>query len=300
MQNEEEILKIYGQATELLPPRLRRAANEISDEEKLKINEIHLRIGYPLSVNVSGSEREIAGEATVQADEISAVLEIATRGSVHTAQPTINKGYITVAGGHRIGLCGTGARLGSGDITIRDISSVCIRIAREARDFAKYVFPQLVRASGILNSVIISPPGHGKTTMLRDLVRLVSDAGYKVSLVDERCEIAAKRKGIPQFDVGRCTDVLDGTDKAYGALLMLRTMSPDIIALDEITAEEDTAAISQIANCGVGIIATVHGESAEEVFSKPMLKRLQTQKVFKKAIMLRKQNGIFTYKVSDI
>ncbi len=300
MQEKTELLKIYGQATELLPPRIRRAANALSDEDKIKVNEIHLRAGRPLSVSICGKEKVIDNHTSVLFEEISLFLDIVTHGSVHTVQSSINRGYITASGGHRIGLCGSGAKLSSGEVTMRDISSVCIRVAREIKGFAKDVFLQVVRSQGVLSSIIISPPGHGKTTMLRDLVRCVSDAGYRVSLVDERGELAAKRKGVSQFDVGMCTDVLDGTEKAYGSLLMLRTMSPEVIALDEITETADTEAISKIANCGVGIIATIHGESAEEVFSKPIYRGLQMQKIFKKAIVLKKEKGIFTYKVSDV
>ncbi len=300
MKKGNKALKKYGQAVEYLPPRLRLSALSLNDEEKSIASELRLRAGRDMSVCIGGREKACSGEALVRQEDLQIVLELASRGSVHSAQTSISEGYITVSGGHRLGLCGTYAKTASGIMTIRDLSSVCIRIAREIPSAAEKVYPHVLRSKAFLNTIIISPPGHGKTTMLRDLVRRLSDNGFRISLVDERGELAAKIKGVPQFDTGRCTDVCDGITKARGALAMLRCMSPDIIALDEITAEEDLAAISAILNCGVGILATVHGDSVESVFSKPMYKKLYELLVFKVAVILKKQGGEFTYRISEI
>ena len=287
---QKERLKKYGQAVGVLPLRLRGDAMAISDEDKLGATEFRLRAGRVMSVCVNGEEMQI-GECPVRHEELETVLELATRGSVHTAETSIKDGYITVSGGHRIGLCGTFVKTGA----LRDISSVCIRIAAAVPDAAKGIFPRIASGGKFKNTIIISPPGHGKTTMLRDLVRRLSDTGFRVSLVDERGEIAGKKYGVPQFDVGRCTDVLDGIEKARGASLMLRTMSPDIIALDEVTDERDLETILAIFNCGVGLLATVHGDGVAEVFKRPVYAKLRDLNAFENAVVLKRENGEYTY-----
>ncbi len=292
---EKELSKKYGQAVGYLPFRLREAALKLSEEERARASEIRLRAGRVMSVCIDDSEKEV-GDCPIRHEELESVLELATRGSVHSAEASIRKGYVTVSGGHRIGLCGTYVKTGA----IRDLSSVCLRIAKPIETAAEGVLPRVVKDGRFLNTIIISPPGHGKTTMLRDLVRRLSDSGFRISLVDERCEVAAKRRGTPQFDVGRCTDVMDGIEKAEGASLVLRTMSPDIIALDEITAEEDIQAVETILNCGVGILATVHGTTPDEVFSRPGYQKLCELHVFERAVLLHKKSGEFTYRIMNI
>jgi len=242
---------------------------------------------------------EIASESPVRHEELSAVLELATGGSVHSSAESIKNGFITVSGGHRIGLCGTAVVQNKEISFIKDISSVSVRIAKEFTGIAEKLATELNMDGKFGNTLIISPPGYGKTTMLRDLIRVLS-RDYRVAVADERGEIAAKNRGIPQFDVGKSTDVLDGTEKSDGAILMLRSMSPDIIAVDEITAEHDINAMKMISNCGVGIIATAHGESKESIMARPLYKELFGLGIFRVIIILNRCSGVFSHRIERI
>ncbi len=295
----EEAVDKFGEAVRYLPMRFRNAAIRLSEIEKIKAEEFRLRAGGGFSVFMGGEEKAIEAGG-VSPEDIISVLAIATKNSVHTAQKSIKEGFVTVNGGHRIGICGTGIE-SDGRITgLRDFSSVAIRIAKSINDAAEGLEDKVIKNGFFKNTLIISPPGHGKTTTLRDLVRRLSDSGKRISLVDERGEIAAKLKGEPQFDVGRCTDVIDGIDKAEGALLMLRAMSPEIIALDEITAEKDVDAIFHIMNCGVGILATAHGESSETLFERPVYEKLHRSGVFKRLITLYRRGEVFDKKIEEL
>ncbi|MBQ8004579.1 MAG: Flp pilus assembly complex ATPase component TadA [Oscillospiraceae bacterium] len=231
---------------------------------------------------------------------MSDVLELATESSLHVARTSIAEGYVTVRGGHRIGLCGSAVQDGGKVTGIRELSSVSIRIAREVKDAAESVVDVLEENGSFHNTLIISPPGCGKTTLLRDLIRRISNSGKRVSLVDERGEIAAKYRGMPQLDVGRCTDVLDGVDKARGSMMLLRTMTPDIIAMDEITDERDCRAVQAILGCGTGIVATLHGKSTESLKRHVVYNALLDMQAFEFAIVLSKDGDTFTKRVEKL
>ncbi len=300
MRDEKHFLREYGQAVGYLPPRLRSFAMQQSSEKKDRAEEFRLRAGRGMYITVSGRECEIECDCPVRHEELNTVLELATRSSVHTSADTIRRGFVTVPGGHRIGLCGTGVNRGGEAPSIKNLSSVSIRIAKNIKGVSSGIGEKLIESGKLLNTLIISPPGHGKTTMLRDFVRTLSDGGCRISLVDERGELAAKYKGVAQFDVGAHTDIMDGMSKAEASMLMLATMTPDIIALDEITAPEDIDAMERITNCGVGIIATAHGDDVSSLVSRPLYRRLYELGIFKKALILRKINGEFSHTVEDI
>ncbi len=300
MLNTKDILQKYAQASAFLPYRFRSSAFSVSDEDKLYAEEFRLRAGQGFSVCIAGKEKHLTQTDSVNQEDLCTTLELATGHSVHTAQESMREGYITVCGGHRIGICGTVIKTSSGMFNIRDFSSVAIRIAKGINTAAENIADIAVKDRSFRNTLIISPPGYGKTTTLRDLVRRLSDDGFRISLVDERGEIAAKYRGVAQFDVGRCTDVLDGIDKASGAMLMLRAMTPDIIALDEITAERDVDAICSISNCGVGILATAHGDSARSLFARPMYQRLYELRVFQTVVTLKRSGANFTHSVAEL
>ena len=185
-------------------------------------------VQHRMTVLLPSGEMEIASESPVRHEELNAVLELATGGSVHSAADSIKNGFITVSGGHRIGLCGTGVLKNKELTFIKDISSVSVRIAKEFPGIAEKLAPELVCGGVFQNTLIVSPPGYGKTT---DLIRILSE-DFRIAVADERGEIAAKYRGGPQFDVGRQTDVMEGVNKAGAMMLMLRSMSPQILAVD--------------------------------------------------------------------
>ena len=175
--------------------------------------------------------------------------------------------------------------------SVKHISFINIRIAHQIKGCANEVLPYIYNDERVLHTLIISPPGGGKTTLLRDMVRCISDGngickGMNVGVVDERSEIAACYMGVPQNDVGIRTDILDACPKAEGMLMMLRSMNPKVIAVDEIGGREDIDVISYVINSGCSILATVHGYSIDDIRTKPVLRKLVDEKAFERYIVL--------------
>lgn len=225
--------------------------------------------------------------------------------SLYAFEEEIRQGYLTVEGGHRIGVCGQ-VSCESGKIRrIFPILYLNIRIANEKIGCAGTIYPYLMENRLFLSTLIISEPGAGKTTLLRDLIRLLSDGrdeipGKKVALVDERSEIAGCIRGIPQNHIGRNTDVLDACPKTEGMMLMVRTMSPEILAVDEIGNGQDLAAIEQASACGCRILASVHAESRIGLSGKPGWRESLKRGIFSRYVEIRMRNGKRLYSIYDI
>lgn len=302
MQKDKNILR-YQEAAQFLPSRLRQAAQSLPEGQKAEAEEFRLRAGQPLSVLLPAGELPL--EADVEPEDLETLCDLATEFSRYAAAETVREGFLPVRGGFRIGLCGTAVMKGGVNTNLRELSSAVIRIAREKKGIAEALAPQLFRDGVFCSTLLLSPPGGGKTTLLRDLVRCLSAGAagkppLRVSLIDERGEVAVCWRGQPQMDVGPRTDVLDACPKAVGIPMVLRAMNPQVIALDEITVEEDLRAASMAAGCGVGLLATIHAGSVEELREKPLYARLLADRVFRLAVWIRREGTQRRYELEEL
>ena len=271
----------------ILPRRIREKMKE-SDFEGMQ--EIRLRCGQP--VLLKEEKRMHMLEGKLSAAEIRETVSLLSGYSLYAFEEELRQGYLTLEGGHRVGFCGK-AVMEDGKIrTLKQINTLNIRIAKEQRGWGEAFLPYLLEGEQFFHTLIVSPPGCGKTTLLRDLIRCLSERKWTVGVVDERGEIAPLRDGVPQMDVGPCTDVLEGCPKAKGMVMLLRSMSPDIIAVDELGAQEDIASVYEVLHCGVGLMATVHGHSFSDLERR--LKPLMQERIFERYIFLSGRNGTGT------
>lgn len=242
--------------------------------------------------NVAVVKRGILMDAgmRISYEELKKIVNSMCRGSLYAMQQNLTQGYITLAGGHRIGVCGK-CICENGKVThMTDISAICVRLSRSVIGAADEIMQYIMYNGRIYNTLIISPAGCGKTTMLRDIARQIG-ASHKVCIADERSEIAACRGGVPTHDVGRFTSVMDGVPKAEGIMMLLRTMSPEVIITDETGSEAEERAIGELINCGVKIITSAHGYSERDVMKRRYIREIIENGVFERIIVLGKLHG---------
>ena len=287
----------YLGACELLPSRLRLRALAVSEAMMAEAEEIRLRTGRAPAIAAASGEHDLDGPP-VTPDDILDTLTRAARGSLHTFAGELAAGFLTAAGGYRLGVCGRAAMSGGECVGLREFSSLDLRISKEVRGAADDISGEICSGGRVRSTLIVSPPGGGKTTLLRDLVRTVSDLGFRVSLVDERGEIAACSGGVPGFDVGMRTDVLSGAPKAWSALTLLRAMNPQVLALDEITDPADARVLLHASGCGTAVFATVHAASPEEAAARPALARVIH--IFEKAVLIERREDGRRASISDM
>lgn len=306
---EKDRVRRYEQAAELLPPRLRRLAMELPDERKARVEELRLRVRQPLTVLTGDGELLVAPaerEALVSGDDIERMVAGVTEFSRYASMEALRQGYLNVRGGFRLGVCGTAVLRDGAVCNLKDFSGLALRIVHERIGLGADLAPRLFDAAGRFQStLLLSPPGGGKTTLLRDLIRCLSlgseeHRALRVAVIDERGELAASYQGRPQTELGNHTDVLDGCPKALGIPMVLRAMSPQVIAVDEITAAEDVAAMCAAANCGVGLLATIHALNIDELPRKPLWRELLAAGAFSRAIVIGSDGGERVYSVEDI
>ena len=301
---EEYAIGRYEQACALLPVRLRTAALEVGRGRMARAEELRLRIGRPLHVTLPEGELPLPQTRIIRGD-LEQVLDRVTDDSRYTAAETIRQGYVTAEGGFRVGICGTALPRAGQNEGIRDVSSLAIRIPRVCEGAARPVLGAMLNQGRPISALIVSPPGGGKTTLLRDLVRLLSQGSelagpVRVALVDERGELAAVCRGRPQLEVGCHTDVMDGCPKALAVPILLRAMSPQVIALDELALPEDVDGVCAAANCGVSLLATVHAASVEEMRMRPLFRRLLECGVFRRAVVITGRGEQRQYRVEEL
>ena len=277
----------------LLPSGLREVLQKMN-LDVAGLQEIRLRAEQPAVILSHG--KEYVSQTVIHRRQLEETLAYLGNYSLYAYEEEIRRGYLSLPGGHRVGIAGR-VVVEDGNIrTITAISSLNLRFAHQILGCADEVIPFLWQDGALQSTLIVSPPGKGKTTMLRDCIRQISNGtlihpGMTVGLVDERSEIGACYHGIPQNDLGIRSDVLDDCPKHLGMMMLIRTMSPQVIAVDEIGNREDLEAIEYVMNCGCRILATVHGNSMEDIREKPGLSSFLQEKRFERYVVLGNRRG---------
>lgn len=260
-----------------------------------KLQEIRLRIGKPLIIVCNNEEWVL--HKIIAKEDLMETLEYISNYSLYAFENELKQGFITIEGGHRVGMTGQ-VYAEDGEIkNMKHISSMNIRVSHEVLNCADIVFPYITQHKSVCDTLIVSPPRCGKTTLLRDLIRQISDGnrwvkGSTVGVVDERSELGGAYLGVPQNQLGIRTDVLDCCPKSIGMLMLVRSMAPQVIAVDEIGSAEDVHALEYAMHCGCKMIATVHGTSMEEIREKPLFEEMVKAHRFERYVVLGNNNRI--------
>ncbi len=305
---------------ELFPTSLRLVLEQIPAIARESLEEIRIRENRPLEIGYGsrysfvredGTLTDLYRDAFVPSkDQCRALLERVTNHSIYAVEEELRRGYVTVSGGHRIGLAGR-TLLDKGQVShLRDIAGFNVRIARARDGVASEVLPGLLdfKSRTIGHTLIVSAPQQGKTTLIRELARCISSGEWhhpaarewgsrKIGIVDERSEIAACERGVPTFDLGPRCDVLDACPKAEGMMMMVRSLSPEVIVVDEIGRPEDALAINEAIHAGVRVLATAHATDLKDVFARPVLAKLASDGVFASFVLLSRDGKKVEHRV---
>ena len=284
-----------NEVLEYFPHKLK---NKILENNLEQLEEIRLRTNRNILLKIG--QEEIKIDYVINTQEILEILQRICDNSIYTYQSQICNGYITIKGGHRVGISGNVVVKDGQVINISHIYSLNFRIARQVIDCSYSILPYILntKENTIYNTIILSPPGRGKTTLLRDSVRKISEGieeynfkGITVGVVDERGEIAAMYKGIPQNDLGERTDILDNVSKNIGMKMLIRSMNPSVIVADEIGTEQDIEAINYAITSGVKGLFTAHGDSLENITLNPILSQLYKLDIIERIILIEENRN---------
>lgn len=311
---------MLARVAHLLPLEMKALLEKLPEEAKRQLEEIRIREGRALEIGYRGQSRFVAADGTIcqsadqafmpSTDQCRKLLERITNYSLYAMEEELRRGFITVSGGHRIGLAGRTILEGGSVRAIRDIGAFNIRVAREVIGASDKLLPKLIdRTRRTLHStLILAPPQQGKTTLVRDIARSISYglwlapgaidwSGRKVGIVDERSEIAACVRGIPTFDIGPRTDVMDACPKAEGMMMLLRSMSPEVLIADEIGRPEDGEAIREASHAGVSVVATAHAYDLHDARGRPVLLKLLEDGTFTHVVELKRTSEGIIHRV---
>lgn len=302
---------IEEQIAPVLPQRIRQAILGLPGDVLGRLEEIRLRLGRPLQICYGGRDSFLSLQGKESPDpldghpldeeDICQTLNLMTHSSLYALEEELKRGYLTIPGGHRVGIAGRALLDGQGQVrSLKEIAAFNVRIARDVRRVADGIARLLVDSASyrLHNTLLISPPQCGKTTLLRDITRRLSSGelhpklpGLKVGIVDERSEIAACWRGVPQHDLGPRADVLDACPKAEGMVMMIRSLSPQVLVTDEIGRAEDGQALLEAIYAGVNVITSAHGFGMQEVRHRPVLRELFELGAFTRYIVLSRRRG---------
>ena len=288
---------------QLFPASIRKIFEQIACHYET-LEEIRLRVGRPILIYERGEEQYIDFEGKLTADrkqarnisesELKEILNYLCSYSLYAYEEEIKMGYITVPGGHRVGMAGQIVMDENGKVKrMKNISSMNIRISHQIKGTSDAILPWLFEDGQFQDTLIISSPGMGKTTLLRDLIRNLSDGtreymGQTVAVVDERSEIGGCFMGVAQNDVGMRTDILDGCLKLYGMRMLMRSMTPKIVAIDEIGGKEEMGELRNLSGCGCKLLATIHGESMEDIKRKEWIRQVLDERLFRRFVLIKR------------
>ena len=257
----------------------------LAAQKENSVREIRVRAGGQASVLTWDGEKIC--DHSLSQQQVARMAEALCEHALYARAEEQRQGFVTLRGGHRMGLCGRVITQGQSVRALREISSLCIRVAAQWNGAADRILPYLKEEDGrVCSALIVGLPGMGKTTLLRDACRSLSVQGTHVCIVDERSELAAMCAGVSQMDVGPNTDVLDGCSKETGVRWMLRAMSPEVLATDELGGPMDVQAVLDAARCGVSVLASLHGRDLEAALSRGGLYQLAQSRVFQRYVLL--------------